>query len=33
MKEIEIVWPSGIRQTLHNVAADRIVTVTENADR
>jgi hypothetical protein len=33
VKEIEIVWPSGIRQTLHNVAAGRIVTVTENADR
>ena len=28
-KEIEIVWPSGIRQVLRDVAADRIVTVTE----
>ena len=28
-KEIQIVWPSGIRQTLHDVAADRIVPITE----
>lgn len=30
-KEIEIVWPSGIRQTLHGVAGDRIVPITEPA--
>jgi len=30
-KEIQIVWPSGIRQTLHNVPADRILPVTEPA--
>ncbi len=30
-KEIEIVWPSGIHQVLRDVAADRIVTVTEAA--
>jgi hypothetical protein len=29
VKEIEILWPSGIRQSLRNVPADRIVTVTE----
>jgi enediyne biosynthesis protein E4 len=28
-KEIQIDWPSGIRQVLHDVAADRVVTVTE----
>jgi hypothetical protein len=28
-KEIEIAWPSGIRQVLHDVAADRILTVKE----
>ena len=28
-KEIQIVWPSGIRQTLRDVAADRVVPVTE----
>jgi len=27
--EIEITWPSGIRQVLHDVAADRIVSITE----
>jgi hypothetical protein len=31
VKEIEIRWPSRIRQTLHNVAADQILTVTEAA--
>jgi len=31
VKEIEILWPSRIRQTLHNVAADQILTVTEAA--
>ena len=29
-KEIEILWPSGIRQVLKDVAADRIVTVKES---
>ena len=29
IKEIEIRWPSGIRQTLHGVAADQILTVEE----
>jgi hypothetical protein len=28
-KEIQIAWPSGIRQTLHDVTADRIVAITE----
>jgi hypothetical protein len=28
-REIQIVWPSGIRQTLHDVPADRIVPITE----
>ena len=32
VKEIQVVWPSRIRQTLRNVPADRIVTVTEKAD-
>lgn len=32
VREIEIRWPSGIRQTLHDVAADRIVTITEAAN-
>jgi enediyne biosynthesis protein E4 len=30
-KEIQITWPSGIRQVLRDVAADRVVTVTEPA--
>ncbi|MBN9614045.1 MAG: hypothetical protein BGO25_00530 [Acidobacteriales bacterium 59-55] len=29
MKEIEIRWPSGTRQLLHNEAADRVLEVTE----
>lgn len=29
-KEIEVLWPSGIRQTLRDAKADRVVTVTEN---
>ena len=29
VKEIEIIWPSGIRQVLRDVAADHVVTVTE----
>ena len=33
IKEIGITWPSGIHQTLQNVAADQIVTVTEKADQ
>jgi hypothetical protein len=33
VKEIDIVWPSRIHQTLHNVPADRILTITEKADR
>ena len=31
-KEIEITWPSGIRQVLHDVAADRAITVIESGD-
>ena len=31
IREIEITWPSRIRQTMHNVAADRILTITEKA--
>jgi hypothetical protein len=31
IKEIEIRWPSGIRQTLTNVPADRVLTVEETA--
>jgi hypothetical protein len=30
-KEIEITWPSGIHQILHDVPADRIVPITEPA--
>ena len=30
-KEIEITWPSGIRQVLRDVAGDRVVTVVEPA--
>lgn len=30
-KEIEITWPSGIRQTLRDVSADRIVSIVEPA--
>ena len=29
IKDIEIRWPSGIKQVLHNVAADQILTVEE----
>jgi hypothetical protein len=29
IKEIEVCWPSGIRQLLHDVSADRVVEVTE----
>ena len=31
VREIEIAWPSGIYQTLHNVAADQIIAITEKA--
>ncbi len=31
IREIEIRWPSGIRQTLRNVAADQILLVEEKA--
>jgi hypothetical protein len=31
VKEIDITWPSRIHQTLHNVPADQILTVTERA--
>ena len=31
-REIEILWPSGIRQALRDVAADRVVVVTEKAE-
>jgi hypothetical protein len=31
VREIEIIWPSRIRQILRNVQADRILTVTEQA--
>jgi hypothetical protein len=30
MREIEIRWPSGTRQLLHDVNADRILEVTES---
>ena len=33
VKEIDIVWPSRIHQTLHNVPADQILTITETADQ
>jgi enediyne biosynthesis protein E4 len=33
VKEIDIVWPSRIHQTLHNVPSDRVLTVTETADQ
>jgi len=29
IKDIEIRWPSGIKQTLHDVAVDRVMTVEE----
>jgi len=31
-KEIQVIWPSGIHQTLHDVAADRIVPITEPSE-
>jgi len=33
VKEIKIVWPSGIHQTLHDVKADQILTITEKEER
>jgi enediyne biosynthesis protein E4 len=32
-KEIEIAWPSGVKQVLQDVAADRVVTVSEPAKK
>ena len=29
MREIEIRWPSGTRQLLHDVTVDRVLEVTE----
>ena len=29
IKDIEIRWPSGIHQTLHDVAVDQILTIEE----
>ena len=31
VKEIEIRWPSGIRQTVHDVSADQVMTIREPA--
>jgi hypothetical protein len=31
VREIEIRWPSGIRQVLRDQTADRIVTITESS--
>ena len=33
VSEIQIRWPSGIRQVLRNVAADRVVTIEEKPER
>ena len=33
VKEIDIVWPSRIHQTLRNVPADQVLTITETEDR
>ncbi len=30
IKDVEIRWPSGIQQVLHEVAADQILTVEES---
>jgi hypothetical protein len=30
-KEIQVAWPSGIRQILHDIAGDRVVPITEPA--
>ena len=29
VRRLEIVWPNGIRQTLENLTADRLLVVTE----
>jgi hypothetical protein len=29
IKELDILWPSGIKQTLHDLAVDRILTIEE----
>jgi hypothetical protein len=29
--KVEVAWPSGVRQTLSNVAADQILTIKETA--
>ena len=29
IRNLEIRWPSGIHQTLHDVAADRVMTIEE----
>jgi hypothetical protein len=31
IQTLEIRWPSGLRQVLHGIAADQILTVTEPA--
>ncbi len=31
VKEIEVLWPSGIRQVLHDVQGDRVVTIEESS--
>jgi len=33
VKEIDIVWPSRIHQTLRNVRVDQVLTITETADQ
>jgi hypothetical protein len=30
-KEIQILWPSGVKQVLRDVAADRVIEITEPA--
>ena len=29
IRELEITWPSGLHQVLHNIAADRVVILSE----
>jgi hypothetical protein len=33
VREIEIKWPSGIRQTLRNIAADQILAIEERVSQ
>ncbi len=33
VRELEILWPSGIRQVLHNVKVDRVLSVTERSEQ